>query len=283
MNFKKIALAAAIASVPAVGFSVESLEDTDLGGVSGQDGIAVTIDLDTAGISTTGIYVHDTDGIGGSFATSYGSDGAIVISGMSIGAGSGPAIGLAIDAGDNSVSASAPMLNINVTLPTLTIVTGSIAVANSGIDEGNRGVTGTTATILDSVTVILGSTAMNIQLGNEQQTGSMAGTDMIVMSTSITSGITMNGFSLNDASSGGGIRSSTMTITDTGSTAALTVAADINVTGSALQIGLGTLGTGGMDIEITDQRFGTTGAATMGDISVVGLNLSNTVITISGK
>lgn len=288
MNFKKLALAAAVATVPAVGFSVETLEDTDLGSVSGQDGIAVDIAIGTGGIGTS-IYVHDTDGLAGvASASAYSFDGAIVINNMSIAAGTGATIGLEIDAGDNAVSAGAPILNIAVSLPAnLTIVTGSISVANSQIDDGTsaRGVDGQTGVILSSTTVILGATTMNIQLGNEAQTGSLAGTDMIVLNSSITSGISISSFSLNDASVGGGsISMATMTVTDSGSTAQLGVDADINVTGSGLQIGLGTLGDGGgMAVEITDQVLGSAGAATLGDISLVGLNLNGTTITISGK
>jgi hypothetical protein len=286
MNFKKLALAAAVATVPAVGFSVETLEDTDLGSVSGQDGIAVDIAIGTGGIGTS-IYVHDTDGLAGvASAPAYSFDGAIVINNMSIAAGTGATIGLEIDAGDNAQSAGAPILNIAVSLPSnLTIVTGSIHVANSQIDDGGRAVDGTTGAILSSTTVILGATTMNIQLGNEAQTGSLAGTDMIVLNSSITSGISISSFSLNDASVGGGsISMATMTVTDSGSTAQLGVDADINVTGSGLQIGLGTLGDGGgMAVEITDQVLGSAGAATLGDISLVGLNLNGTTITISGK
>lgn len=287
MNFKKLALAAAVATVPVVGFSVETLEDTDLGGVSGQDGISVDIGIGTGGISTD-IYVHDLDGLAGvASASAYSFAGAIVIDNMSIAAGTGATIGLDIDAGDNAVSAGAPILNIRVSLPaSLTIVTGDIRVANSQIDDGvsARGVDGTSGVILSSTTVVLGATTMNIQLGNENQTGSIAGSDMIVVSSSITSGISISNFSLNDASSGGGIRMASMTVTDSGSTAQLGVAADINVTGSGLAIGLGTLGDGGgMSIEIVDQVLGTAGAQTLGDISLVGLNLNGTTITISGK
>lgn len=287
MNFKKLALAAAVAAVPAVGFSVETLEDTDLDSVSGQDGIAVSIGIGVGGIGTD-IYVHDTDGLAGvASASTYSFDGAIVIDNMSIAAGSGATIGLQIDAGDNAVSAGAPILNIAVSLPaSLTIVTGDIRVANSQIDDGvsARGVDGISGVILSSTTVVLGATTMNIQLGNENQTGSIAGSDMIVVSSSITGGITISNFSLNDASSGGGIGMSSMTITDSGSSAQLGVAADINVTGSGLAIGLGTLGdVGGMSVEIQNQVLGTSGAATLGDISLVGLNLNGTTITISGK
>jgi hypothetical protein len=287
MNFKKLALAAAIASLPAVGFSVETLEDTDLGGVTGQDGIEVSIAIGSGGIGTD-VYLHDTDGLDlGVGYSGYSFDGAVVIDSLSIAAGSGATIGLEIDAGDNGTSASAPILNINVSLPAnLTISTGSIHVANSQIDDAARGIEGQSSTIMNNMTVILGATSMNIQLGNEEQTGSMLGTDMIVVSSSVTGGVSLSGFRLSDASNSGdgGIGMTSMTITDAGG-ANLTIAADINATDAGLVIGLGQLGDAGngLSIEIVDEYLGSTSAGTIGDVSLVGLNLNNTTITISGK
>jgi hypothetical protein len=43
MEFKKLALAAAVASLPATGFSMEAMEDSALSGVTGQDGISMTL------------------------------------------------------------------------------------------------------------------------------------------------------------------------------------------------------------------------------------------------
>lgn len=281
MNFKKLALAAAIASVPAVGFSVESLEDADLGTVTGQDGLEIAINIGASGI-TADVYLHDTDGFA---ATSYSYDGAIVIDNLAIG-GAGTGFTISIDAGDNAASAGAPVLNINVALPVaLTIVTGSIHVANSQIDDtpSARGVSNTSATLLNSMNIVLGSSSLNIQLGNEQQTGSIAGTDMIVMNATVTGGISISGFALNDINSGGAIGMSSMSVTNSAGTD-LGIAADINVTAAGLQIGLGTLGDGGgMRLEIVDQYLGTTTAGIVGDISVRDLNLNGTTIVISGK
>lgn len=287
MNFKKLALAAAIATVPAVGFSVETLEDTDLGGVTGQDGIEMAINIGVAGIATD-VYVHDKDGFAavGAGTTGYSFDGAIVIDGLAIAVG-GANITVAIDAGDFAVSGGAPILNVNVTLPAaLTISTGDITVANSQIDDGvtARGVEDQSGVILSSMDIVLGSTTMNIQLGNEAQTGSLAGTDMIVVNAAITGGLTVSNFALNDGSSGASIGMSSMRVEDAGAGTDLTVLADVNVTAAGIVIGLGQLGSGtGMSVEIVDQYLGTTSAGYVGDISLVGLNLNGTTITISGK
>ena len=287
MNFKKLALAAAIATVPAVGFSVETLEDTDLGSVTGQDGIEMAINIGVAGIATD-VYVHDKDGFSavGAGTTGYSFDGAIVIDGLAIAVG-GANITVAIDAGDFAVSGGAPILNVNVTLPAaLTISTGDITVANSQIDDGvsARGVEDQSGVILSSMDIVLGSTTLNIQLGNEAQTGSLAGTDMIVVNAAITGGLTVSNFALNDGSSGASIGMSSMRVEDAGAGTDLTVLADVNVTAAGIVIGLGQLGSGtGMSVEIVDQYLGTTTAGYVGDISLVGLNLNGTTITISGK
>lgn len=138
-------------------------------------------------------------------------------------------------------------------------------------------------TIMTPMTIILGSTQLNINLGNEAQTGSIAGSDMIVMSAAITSGLIINSFRLDDATSGGAMSASQITITDTGSTAALTLAIDGNISAAGLVLGLGTVGTGGMDIRIADQRLGTSTNQPIGDISIVGLNLNGATLTINGK
>lgn len=288
MTFKKLALAAAIAAVPVAGFSVETLEDADLGSVTGQDGIEIDINIGVAGISTTNIYLHDTDGLSagaGVISPSYSYDGAIVISGMNIGVG-GAAIELRIDAGDNAQSSlGAPILNIAVALPSvLTINTGSLRVANSQIDDTTsaRGIHTATGTILNSMEIELGSTSLNIQLGNEAQTGSVAGADMIVMSAVVTGGILISNFALSDVNSTGAIGAASINLSNAGASADLNVAVDANVTAAGLEIAVGTLGTGGMDIEIVDFYLGTS-TDIIGDISILGLNLTGTTVVISGK
>lgn len=278
MTFKKLALAAAIAAVPAVAFSVETLDDSELSATTGRDGLEVSIQI--ANNISTDIYLHDTDGLDAGFS-GYSFDGAIIIDDMQVGAGT---IGLEIDAGDRATSANAPILNISVTLPaTLTIATGDILVANSQVDNGARNYDGTPVTILENMNIILGGTTLNIQLGNEEQTGTNAGSDMAVLSGSITGGVTISNFRVNDANSGGGIGMSSMTVTDSAG-ANLTLNVDVNVTAAGLELDLAQVGDGGgMRIEIIDQYLGSTTAGTIGDISVVGLNLNDTKIVVSGK
>lgn len=286
MNFKKIALASAIAAMPMGAYALEEISDESMADVSGQDGISAT--LVTSGAITTSVYLHDKTGLAGVAGTgvsAYSFDGAIVIQNMTL-LGAAQTVTISVDAGASAVSAGTAVLNVNIALPTsLTISTGVLRVANSQRDDGPAGwsVDGLSNTIMTPMTIILGNTQLNIQLGNENQAGSIPGNDMMVISASVTSGLIINSFRLDDANSGGGMSASQITITDTGSSAALTLAIDGNITSGGLALGLGTVGTGGMDIRIADQKLGTSTNQPIGDISIVGLNLNGATLTINGK
>jgi len=286
MNFKKLALASAIATLPMGAFALDEITDEALADVSGQDGIAMTLNIGAAGISTS-IWLHDKDGLSAAATpTSYSYDGAIVIENMQIAVG-GANIVISVDAGDRGTSGTAPILQVNVALPaTLTISTGAIRVANSQRDNAAWSIDSQTTTILNNMTIILGGTTLNIQLGNEVQTGSVAGTDMMVLSASVTGGLVVSGFRLSDATAGaGGIGATTMTVLDSGGGANLTLAVDVNATNAGLVLGLGQIGSAasGMDIRIVDQYLGTSTNPKLGDISIVGLNLNGSTLTINGK
>ena len=274
MTFKKLALAAAIATVPMASFAVESLDDATLSAATGQDGLAINLDLAV----TTNTLIHDKDGIDAAYQASYGSAGAIVISNMAINA---TGVIVEIDAGDDSstTSLTAPVLNVNVNLSNgLTLETGTIGVGNSNRDDGAWGAVGT-VNIMNNMTISVGATSLNIQLGNEPQGA------MIRINAAISGGLTMNNMGITDASVGGGtLGSASMTLIDTGGGPDLSVDADINITATGLQIDVNQLGTlvGGMDVQIVDQYLGNP-ALIVGDVEMQGLNLAGTVITISGK
>lgn len=292
MNFKKLALASAIAAMPMSAFALDEIADEALSEVSGQDGISATLNIGGAGIRTD-IFIHDKDGLGNNVgavftgSSAYSFDGAIIIDDMAIAVG-GANITISIDAGDRATSFADPVLNINVGLPAaLTITTGAIRVGNSQRDNAAWSVDGMSSTILNTMTIILGGTQLNIQLGNEAQTGTSAGSDMMVLSSSISGGLTISNFRLNDAtaSGDGGIGAAgNISILDNGG-ANLTLGIDINATDAGLVIGLGQVGnaTNGVDIRIIDQYLGTSTNSKIGDVSIVGLNLNGSTLTINGK
>ena len=74
-----------------------------------------------------------------------------------------------------------------------------------------------------------------------------------------------------------------MTVTDNGG-ANLSVNVGVDASTAGLVIDVNQLGSvTGMDVRIENQYLGTTTAGLIGDVAVVGLNLNNSTITISGK
>ncbi|MFZ5755580.1 MAG: DUF6160 family protein [Pseudomonadota bacterium] len=278
MTFRKLALASAVALVPTTGFAaMVEMEEGSMADITGQDGITLAI---TTPAITTDIYIHDKDGLAGAVGaySVYSFDGAIVIDNFSY-AGN---MTITVDAGDNIIGPGAtnPTLNINVSIPSATIITGNISVANSQRDDvaSGWGINTQSATLLNTMTIALSGLVMNIQLGNEPQG------NMIAVASTVTNGISINSFALRDANSGGMIGASNILIKDTGASANLQLSVNANATAAGLVIGVAQLGsTTGMDIRITDARVGTTTSAAIGDITIANLNLTGTTITLSGK
>lgn len=279
MKFQKLALASAIAMAPTIGFSMTEVEDEYLSDVTGQEGIEMV--FTTTSAVGGNIYIHDKDGLGATpISAGYSFDGAIVVEGFSYNGN----MTINIDAGDNAVGPTgAPTLNINLNIPSATIITGAIKVANSQRDDGVPawGINTTTATLLNTMTISLTNPRVNIQLGNEPQG------NMIFINATLTNGLTMNSFAVNDANSGGAIGASAIYIKDTGASADLQVRVGANATSGAsggLVLTVGQLGsTSGMDIRMADVYLGTTAAGYIGDVTIQGLNLTGASLTISGK
>ena len=275
MNFKKLALAAAVAALPATGFSMEAMEDSALSNVTGQDGLTIGLNLPNL---TLDVNVHDNDGLAGI----SGDAGAIMIDDMIINTG-GDSIDVVVDADGNG---GAPVLNVGVTIPGgTTISTGDISVGSSA-GMGNA-MTAQSDVILDYMDITLGATTLNIQLGNEVQTVTGVGggtvTQMIALNSTITGGINITNFSLNDATAttGGSLSATNVAVTGTAEGGDITTAIGVNLDNTdGLVIGIGTLGTAGLTVEMTDVALGT--AAPIGDVEIVGLNLNGSTITVAG-
>lgn len=307
MEFKKLALATAVAALPATGFSMEALEDSALSGVTGQDGITIGLNTNLA----ASLIVHDTDGIGTFTATtttttttvsgavnvnynstsntSYGNAAALVMDDFAIDTAGGE-ITLAIDAGDSAATGTAPVLNVEVGIPTGTTITlGSVDVANSNRDndadlDGNMdwGVDSGASRVNDVLnlgSVTLGATTMNIQLANEPQG------DMIALNTTITGGINIANFAINDANSLGGINVTNVGIIGSGVAGGdLSVAAGVNVEADGLKVLVRDFGgAAGADVRLEKVVLGDATAASLGDIELVGLQLQGTTVRIAGK
>ena len=263
-GFKKLALVTAVAALPMSGFAMEALDDATLSGVTGQDGLTVTIDVPNLGLD---VIVHDNDGL----AAISGDAGAIVIEGVNVTTGAGGIV-MDIDADGNT---GAPVLNVGVSIGAgTTIDTGNISVAASnGI--GNA-LGAQSATILTSMNIVLGAVDLNIQLGDAEPQGSM-----IAMNTVITGGVSITGFALADASSAATISVGQIDVADSAGTDLTVGDVTVDVEAAGLVIGLNSVGdVGGLSLQMTGVTLG--GAPAIGDIEVIGLNLNNTTITVAG-
>lgn len=231
MTFKKLALASAIAALPAASMAVDYLDDEMMSGVTGQDGIRVTLDLNLQ----TDVAVHDTSGIGGysgsaavnaSYTpdpdTNATPDGGSLVGGTYVAttvtaagiayvtttAGAAPAQVVA--------SGSAPVTLASGTNEAFdygndaAIVIEGMAVASNGlivdIDAGNSAVSGGAPVLNVGVNIADGTTVTtgSIRVANSNRDedddangvsdwgyGTSSGSDTIVESSTITLGNTL--------------------------------------------------------------------------------------------
>ncbi len=330
----QLALVTAIAA-SSQAFAMQSMDDSALSSATGQDGITVLIALPGNVLNIDQVAIFDGNGFAA--GTGYPSAleaGAIVIgknaNGAGVAAGSAPtagtgmkittsgSIGLVIDASGGGASGAgtgaAPVLNINVQLPTtFTLQTGDIGVAGASGAAGAWKVDANTTTgkgdvkILNSMTLSLGGATMNIQLGNPNQGA------MIVAGGTITGGLgianlgvidntTANAGTLNVANftllSNASANLNLNATVDVANTAGLTAAGFTTPTGGAvtaggLVIGMGTLASGNyatgtytagsakFDMYMQGVTLGDA-ASTLGDVRVTGLDLTGVKVAISG-
>ncbi|MBQ0752820.1 MAG: hypothetical protein KBT87_04435 [Gammaproteobacteria bacterium] len=268
--FKKLALVTAIAALPVSGFAMEALEDSALSDVTGQDGISLSIDIN----STLTLGIEDTDGFTGNL-----NSGMIIIDGMSM-------VGTAaIEIDSASTATGGGVIQIGVTIPTLTIQTGDI-----GVGLGTDGTSATAgianlvteaaavAPIIDSVGVTLTGVSLTLQVGNEA-------TNLVSLATSAPVDIQIgnildanDNFTLNDLSANGG---GSLIVNELAVNNVDLNGITIDVTTGGLVINTnGALV--GMDIAAMGVKMGTAASASIGNVYVTGLDLSNQTITVTG-
>lgn len=283
MNFKKLLLATAITTISSASFAMQAMDEEALSETTGQDGLTITIEPPSAGI-TADIVIHDKDGLAGivGSGSTLLNSGAILFDGFALNPnGATSTISIVIDATGDALAAAGtdPQLNIDITLPGSTVIsTGAVFVADS---NGVGVAIGTTQeTILANMNItLLGATLINMQLGNER-----TGDSMINVSTTITGGLSISDFRLEDADDNGSINSDLITIKNQAN-ADLTADVGVDATASGLQITMAQFGSGaGVNISMTSVGLGADGTPTnsIGDIDLLGLDLDGTTITISG-
>lgn len=241
-QFKKLALASAVAALPMSGVAMEAMEDEALSAVTGQDGVTITIGSTSIG----GVRIDDNNGF-----TGGDGNGAIFISGVSV---SG-ATTIVVDADSDTIQAA-------VSLAAGTLGLGAVSATATGATSGGT-------TLINMGSLVHTGITLNAQLGDEDQG------HMVVLSGTVTSGISITGFSISDTDSLGSI-SADLSITDTGASN-LTLRGNINSTAGGLTIGNLTGSTAqGWDITLGSLSLGGTA---IGDVSIVDLDLGTITIT----
>jgi hypothetical protein len=286
MQLKKALLASAIAALSSSALAMEAMDEDALASTTGQDGLTVTITPPVAGI-TANIVWHDNNGYGIGAQT---NPGALIIGDPLGGAAAGTHDKFKLTAGggivldvdvsgdvDTVLAGSQPGLRIAVSLPTgATLVTGDVSVATSSGPAAYT-LTNQTADILNSMSIAIGSgTVATVNLGNEPNLGAM-----IQLNATLTGGISISNFALSDANSGGSFNAVTIKIEDNGVGTNLSTGINVDALATGVRFSVASLGSAtGMDVTMVDVGLGS--AVSMGDIQVMGLNLTGTNILVVG-
>lgn len=279
--FTKLVLVSSMA-ISANAMAMQSMDDAALSAATGQDGINIGIALGSTGISIDKLYLHDNDGLQTStgITGATGVAGAIAIDGITITqTGTGNLLDLVIDT-DAGTSGDA-FLNIAASVGAVDISIGSIGVAPSNgasltdTTTAVRGVTGTPTEILTGLDLSLGAISANVQLGATPQGA------MIKLDSTMQGGLTISNLGINDAAGGGQIYLDNIYVRGAGNTTGdLNIDTDISVTNAGLRIQNNS--TQNMNVYIEGVHLGSSGAASIGDVEIQGLNVGTSTITISG-
>ena len=279
--FTKLVLVSSMA-ISANAMAMQAMDDTALSAATGQDGINIGIALGAGGISIDKLYIHDNDGLQAAtgITGATGVAGAITIDGLSITqVGTGNLLDLVIDT--DAGTGGEAFLNIAATVGAVDVSIGSIGVAASNgsaltdTTTAVRGVTGTTSEILTGLDLSLGAISANVQLGATPQGA------MIKLDSTMQGGLTISNLGINDAAGGGQIYLDNIYVRGANnSTGDLDINTDISVTTSGLV--LKNNSTQGMNVYIEGVHLGSSGAASIGDVEIQGLNVATSTITISG-
>lgn len=276
----------AVLSAPAL--ALEALDDEALADTLGRDGLTIT--LDPADAYTFSTILHDSDGFSG-----FTTPGAFVL-GNPLGAGATGHTPTSIDPGanpitilidatgdiDSGTAGSQASLSINVTLPANTIIhTGTLSIARS--NGTGTSITNQSSVILNDMTITLpGTTVLAMTLGNEAADG-----QMMRLTTNMTNGLTISNFAIRDATAtdanGYAIRADSIAVTNAGGTN-LDVDLKIDAASTGLVTTFTQLGsdTNGMDIKMNNLRLGNSTSNSMGNLHILGLNMNDATLRISG-
>lgn len=285
---KKLAIVSAISLVSAGAFAMEAVDDVALSNTTGQAGLTITTNLNISGATLT---YTDTDG----FGTSYNKSGDLNVRGLGI---TGTGIVTKIDVGGNGTTAA---LNLEVDLPVLTITVGSIDVCNTPVSGQCAAPSKSNVLLLPTGGLTITTTAqvMNVQLGDKTTPqGHMA-----VLTDSSAMSITLGNGSANQivvadpnngtASSTPGIGIGKMVLSglDMGTSFSGGNYTSVDATTAGLVMKFNGNAMSSVGVALTNVSLGETCAGiasgctaspSIGNVTISGLNMSGTSVTISG-
>ncbi len=251
------------------------MQDEDLSGVTGQDGISIGLNLD----ATLNVGIEDTNGFTGNTGA-----GMILIENMGLSTGTGD-LNLVIDSA--SSGSGGGVLQVSIQADELTVDTGDLYVGQgtdgtdvaAGIAKVGTELTAVqgsafTDPVLESVSITLNDLELSLQLGSEASNLFAISTTSVL---SIDIGTLADGtdnLTLNDASGNGSLSVDQLSLNNLdvdGITGQVTTSGLVINTNGALT---------GVQVAAMGVQLGT--ADSIGNVYVTGLDLSNTAITIAG-
>ncbi len=294
--FKKIALVSAMSLASFGAYAMEALNDTGLEQATGQAGLTISTTLNISGAALT---YTDTDGIAGTaYGTGTGGTGAagsLNIRGLGLSSGANQIV-TTIDVGANSSGQA--VLQVGVSMPALTLSFSGVDVTSVG------GAAPTTSNLIitpGAVSATLAAQTLTLQLGDVSPQGHMAViSDSAATSLSIGNGsanqvVVVDAANKSTTSTPGiGIGQLNVTGLDFGTTTGTGAAAadtTVDATSAGLVIGFGSAAMTNVGVAMNNVTLGETCAgiasgctasAPIGNISISGLNMSGTKVTIAG-
>lgn len=277
-KFKKLALAAAIASTPMMATSLELLDDDMLSGVTGQDGIIVNLDANL----TVDVAIEDTSGAT-TAAGASANGGFITLAGLGVNSNN---ITIEIDAGSQVVGSAVPgggVLVVGVSVDEVTISNINVGVAGSSleVDEGQwanqeynreaddglvraQDAVDNFTTIVEVGDITLNDLNLAIELGPEAS-------QFLTLSTGGTLDIAIEEFELTDPQGGGTLSVDNILVKG------VDLDATVGITADGL---VATTGGSNMDIALMGVS---PGKGMIGNLYLLNLDMAGTEVTISGR
>ncbi len=288
--FKKAALYSAISLVSTGAFALQAMDDAGLADATGQSGLTIATTLNVTGAIMS---YTDTDGLGATSAAS--SAGSLNIHNLGL-SSSGTSIITNIDVGSNASGQA--VMQIQTSIPTLVVsfdgidltsapaVVGSASKNNFVMTQGTQSIT-------------MSGLNLNMQLGDTSPQGHMmvlsdsAPTTLSLGSATLSNQVVVVDAANKTATSTPGIGIGGLTVSglDFGQSSTAANNTTVDATTAGLVVAFGTSAMQNVNVAMTNVTLGETCAgiasgctatAPIGNVSISGLNLAGTSVTIRG-